>query len=217
MNIHIQGENFVLLHERALLWPRLKLLALADMHLGKVSSFSEHGYWLPEQAEINDIERLADLIATHSIESVLFLGDLSHSFTAVSPTVCERFAQLPYKFPRTHFTLLHGNHDSAGTDRWPPEWNFVVRVDQVVIDRFGFAHQADKDAVTDQAHFTWYGHVHPVVKLVKGPERLRLPAFWLENYRGCLPAFSSLAGGFEIPSKKKNRLFAVTDTAVIAL
>lgn len=217
MKMHIQGEDFILSEQRALLWPRQKLLAIADLHLGKALSFSTHGYWLPEQAELNDLDRMDGLIASHGIQTVLFLGDLSHSSTPIATTVRERFFALSQKYSSTQFILILGNHDQSLKKNWPSEWDFIQRIDKLAMDRIGFSHDSERDAITEDAHSTWYGHIHPVVKLAKGPERLRLPAFWLQNYRGCLPAFSSLAGGYDVPRTKKNRIYAVTESSVMSV
>lgn len=38
--------------------------------------------------------------------------------------------------------------------------------------------------------FYWMGHVHPMMRLERGPDRIRLPAFVIAESQGLLPAFS---------------------------
>ncbi|MFM1897944.1 MAG: hypothetical protein RL577_184, partial [Bacteroidota bacterium] len=52
------------------------------------------------------------------------------------------------------------------------------------------------------------GHLHPVYSLRgKGRQSLRLPCFWLNKQRLVLPAFSSLAGGYNIKPENGEKLY----------
>lgn len=45
--------------------------------------------------------------------------------------------------------------------------------------------------------------------LVRGTDRIRLPAFVISDSQGLLPAFSHLAGGFEVSPSVHDRVFVV--------
>lgn len=59
------------------------------------------------------------------------------------------------------------------------------------------------------------GHIHPVVRLGAGSERLRVPVFWRHADGLVLPAFSSFAGGARVSPRPGDRVFAVGEGEVI--
>ena len=58
-------------------------------------------------------------------------------------------------------------------------------------------------------HFIGSGHVYPVMRLERGPDRIRLSVFVISKFQGLLPAFSPLAGGFEVSPSIHDRVFVV--------
>jgi metallophosphoesterase superfamily enzyme len=53
-----------------------------------------------------------------------------------------------------------------------------------------------------------------MTRLKRGPDRVRLPAFVISQAQGLLPAFSPLAGGFDVPPSALNRIFVVKEQDV---
>src|SRR3954464_1904875 len=62
----------------ALYWPEHGLLAIADLHLEKGSSFARRGQLLPPYDTTETLARLARLIAHYSPRAVIALGDNFH-------------------------------------------------------------------------------------------------------------------------------------------
>lgn len=212
MNCRIREENFELHPSRVLIWPRQKLLVVADIHLGKAQTFQQSGYWLPPEAHRRDLDRLLHLSCEFSLDHVLFLGDFVHSRSGVTPEVIAEFATWKNSFSG-ETTVIIGNHDRPLVSHWPEAWNFVTLVESLTLGEFHFQHEPPERR--DKDHFVWCGHIHPKIQLRQGPERLNLPAFVITPDVGYLPAFSSLAGGASFSYSKKNRYFVPNQDQVV--
>jgi metallophosphoesterase superfamily enzyme len=79
MKVEISGELFELLPNKAMFWPKMKALLIADLHLGKINHFRKSGIALPSKANDRNIEMLVELIHQVRPDRVLCLGDLFHS------------------------------------------------------------------------------------------------------------------------------------------
>ena len=207
MRITVRDERVELLPERALFWPAHSLLVVADCHLGKAETFQQHGLWLPSQSGQQDIARLSALALRLEAKHVLFLGDLIHSLSGVTKAVVAEFAQWLQEFSGAVQIVL-GNHDSGLARRWPAEWERVDRCAQVTIGQFRFQHQP-VDQLVETDSFYWAGHVHPMIQLAQGPDRVRFPGFVINEFQGLLPAFSSVSGGYDVPLRPDERRFAI--------
>lgn len=215
MIVTIEGEDFIFSEKCALIWPKQKLLAVADLHFGKSTTFQSHGFWLPEKTELDDIERLRELIKEHKSEIVLFLGDFLHLSLDFAPRVIKELQQLGEDFPDTRFVVIVGAHRTQQVKKWPSALEFIDRTDGVRIGGFTFSHDVDNSKKFDSAYFTWYGHLYPVVKLAQRSELV--PAFLVEEHQGCLPAFASLPRGSDVTGKEHGHIYAVTPEKVISL
>jgi len=76
---------------------------------------------------------------------------------------------------------------------------------------FRFAHHPEPAI----GRYSWAGHLHPVVRLSWGADRLRLPCFHLGTAVGILPAFSAFTGGVDMRRRPDERIFAIADDAVV--
>lgn len=207
MRITIRDESFELLPERCLFWPSQRMLAVADCHFGKAETFQQHGLWLPAASVRQDLAVLSTLTKRLSIQRILFLGDLVHSTSGVTRNIVEEFAAWLTGFSG-HVEVIVGNHDECLAKRWPIDWKVVKLSRHVRIGEFLFQHQPPTKPRSGST-FYWSGHVHPVMPLTRGPDRIRLPAFFISPFHGLLPAFSRLAGGFELSPSRRDRVFVI--------
>ncbi len=211
LEITVRGEPFELLSEGALLYPAKKILAVADFHLGKSETFGRYGLALPPQAQKNDLKKLSDLLKQHDIERLLFLGDLVHSKLGLTPELQTEFIEelAPFK---GDIHLLAGNHDRGLVKQWPKAWERISVLPEWKEGAFLFRHEPQA-----AAEFVWAGHVHPCVKLKSGPDYLRLRTFVIDENLGLLPAFSSLAGGFDLPKTPEKKFYALGENQVFEI
>jgi DNA ligase-associated metallophosphoesterase len=212
MRIDVRGEPFELLPERGLFWPSQRTLVLADCHLGKAETFQQQGLWLPSQSGQADLMRLSMLAKRWDPRRILFLGDLIHARSGVTPDIVARFADWIDEFGGAVSVVL-GNHDTGLAKHWPPEWHGAQLCDRAEIGSFVFQHLPQKEPV-GETMFHWVGHVHPTILLAKGPDRMRLPGFVIGKSQGLLPAFSSASGGCDRPVRAGERAFVIGEGRV---
>jgi len=129
----------------------------------------------------------------------------------VTDGVKARIQQWRADHPRLTFQMIRGNHDRKFA--WPVEWGIEDVGTSLINNQFLFTHDEPKQ---DVAEFVWMGHIHPVVDLRGGGDRLRLPCFVIDEDTGLLPAFSAFTGGVSVgPGPESRRVFAIAETAVI--
>lgn len=212
MRIIIREEWFELLPERCLLWPSQRLLVVADCHFGKAETFQQQGLCLPSAPIQRDLAVLSALTKRFSVQHLLFLGDLVHALAGVTEDIIRDFATWLTAYPG-HVQVVIGNHDAGLATRWPAAWNGAQLSKRVRVGDFLFQHQPTDEPSQDRT-FYWAGHVHPMMRLERGPDRIRLPAFVISEFQGLLPAFSQLAGGFDVSPSSRRRIFVVSEQGV---
>lgn len=186
----LAGERVELLAQRALYWPAHRLLAIADLHLGKDDVFRDAGIALPAGGSQSDLARLSELLEMTRATRLRVLGDFIHGTRGVA-----RWRDDWRGFRARHdiaVELVLGNHD-RGLDA--AGLGVAMLGDGLVDGPFHFTH-ADEGG---RLGFCISGHVHPVVCL---PTLGRaFPVFHLQEHGIVLPAFSAMTGGWKVPSK----------------
>src|SRR5262249_50876053 len=76
--IAVAGTTLIADCAGALYWPQENILAVADLHLEKGSSFAARGVLLPPYDTGATLARLAALIARYAPRTVIALGDSFH-------------------------------------------------------------------------------------------------------------------------------------------
>ncbi|MEO5628623.1 MAG: ligase-associated DNA damage response endonuclease PdeM [Thermomonas sp.] len=188
-DVVLGGEHVQLLAQRALYWPAQRLLAIADVHLGKDDVFRDAGIALPAGGTHADLERLSALIALTGATRLRVLGDFIHGTRGVP-----RWRDVWLDFHARHdirVELVLGNHD-RGLDTS----GLGVRVvgDDLLEGPFLFRH----DRPSSASGLCISGHVHPVVRLPMLGKSY--PVFHLHQGGLVLPAFSAMSGGWKVPA-----------------
>ncbi|WP_224247152.1 ligase-associated DNA damage response endonuclease PdeM [Hyalangium gracile] len=207
--VRVSGREVELLPERALYWPEARLLAVADLHWGKPESFQQHGIPLPAGVLEDDLARLSRALERTQAQRLLLVGDLIHSKRGITPAVRERIATWRAGHD-VEMVLVRGNHDRH-LKSLPPEWRLDVHEEHLDEGPFRFAHHPEPAT----GRYSWAGHLHPVVRLSHGADRLRLPCFHVGEAVGILPAFSAFTGGLDMSRRGGERIFVIADEAVI--
>lgn len=199
--------------QRCAYWPARRTLILADLHLGKSNALRARGSRLPASLPPRLLDRQLDDL-DHALrltraERVLIVGDLLHAGSGLDAplvdAVADRFAQW-----RARIELIPGNHDRA-VDAVAQRWGIHVLPAALIDEPFAFAHDPI-DA--PPGHFTWAGHVHPVLAMRSGSDSARLPCFHLSDRLALLPAFSTFTGGSPVRPAAADRVFAIVDDRV---
>lgn len=155
--------------EGALYWPARRLLAVADLHLEKGSSYAVNARkMLPRHDTRQTLASLAALIDRLKPETVVCLGDSFHDRAAAERLPPEERAEIVRLTSRTRFVWIAGNHDPAP----PPEgWGEVA--EEIDDAPLVFRHEAHFGPVAGEIS----GHFHPVAALTVRGRGLRRRCF----------------------------------------
>ncbi|WUR11912.1 ligase-associated DNA damage response endonuclease PdeM [[Empedobacter] haloabium] len=208
----LAGEAVLLLAQKALYWPRERMLVIADIHFGKAASFRALGIPVPRGTTTENLEALDALLAAHDVRHVLFLGDFLHAKAAHASATVQAMLAWRARHPDLVLTLVRGNHDKHAGD--PAAQLGLALVDEpYVLGPFAFCHHPDLAC----DGYVLAGHVHPVYRLRAGRESMRLPCFLVGPRRAILPSFGSFTGGHEIEPAAEDRLYLAVEEAIFPL
>lgn len=189
--------NDLTVRDRAAFLEEDDALVLADLHLGRDES-SNVSFPLGERDDLR--ERLDALVAHFDPGTVVFAGDVVHTFNGVSERSRTGLDELSdvCDDAGASLELVAGNHDTALTTAWDGPIH-----DEYVAGGSGeggppctvVCHGHEPPETTADRYL--FGHVHPTIEI----EGDRHPCFLLgpETYRDAdvllLPAFNRLAPG----------------------
>lgn len=185
-----------------------KTLVVADLHLGKATSFQSRGLAIPEGDSQADLERLRILCEQVGALRLVINGDLFHSTAGLSPEVEHMLETWIANLGRP-VQLVIGNHDR----KIPriPEW----------LPAAGTAEYAGVHLVHDPAEApsdrpVVCAHWHPVARIADGKRTsLRLPCFLQRRNILVLPSFGTFTGGAIVERDKDDRVFVSPGDRVI--
>ncbi|MBL9148497.1 MAG: ligase-associated DNA damage response endonuclease PdeM [Phycisphaerae bacterium] len=189
--LRVAGEEIVLLPERAAWWPARRTLVVADLHLGKESTFRAAGIPIPDGVLDEALARLARIADACGAERVVVAGDLVHARRGLTPDVVERVAAWRATFAG-RIELVDGNHERGVTI--PAAWRIDRRPAYEADGPFAYAHEppaTQSDGLGPACGYRWCGHLHPTVRV----GRTALPAFVIARDHAILPAFTAFARG----------------------
>ena len=189
----VAGETLLLLAQKALYWPRQKMLIVADIHFGKAASFRALGVPVPRGTTTQNLDALDDLMALYPVGHIMFLGDFLHARAAHASATQSAMLAWRRRHPALALTLVRGNHDRHAGD--PAAALGIAMVDEpYALAPFSFCHHPD----IDSAGYALAGHIHPTYLLATRFDALRLPCFVVGTGRMILPSFGAFTGGFLI-------------------
>lgn len=209
MTIDVAGETIILLPERAFFWPSRSLLGFSDVHLGKAHSLQRAGIPISAEAHREDLLTIASLVRKWQPSEIVILGDFIHQKDSWSDSLINQLHAFFREFAFICWTLILGNHE-RGSERFLKEFPIQIVREYLTLGPLTFTHGHEKRSEGFQIE----GHVHPTVRLLSGPVKLRLPCFALEEGRLLLPSFGTLTGGFDITAGKNEKIFAITPKEV---
>ncbi len=209
--LELAGEQVWLLPQKALYWPRLALLAIADIHFGKAAAFRSFGIPVPHGTTNENLAGLDALVEATGATHVLFLGDFLHA--RASHAAATQAAMLAWRLRRRDLvlTLVRGNHDKHAGD--PAASLAIDLVDEpYTLGPFSFCHHPELE---DSAPgYVLAGHVHPAYVLATRFDALRLPCFVVGPRRMILPSFGAFTGGHAVRPENGERIYVTSGDAV---
>ncbi|HEX5508984.1 MAG TPA: ligase-associated DNA damage response endonuclease PdeM [Pseudolabrys sp.] len=171
----------------ALYWPEQGLLAVADLHLEKGSSFAARGVLLPPYDTASTLERLARLITFYAPRCVIALGDSFHDGEGPRRLADVDRASLVALQRGREWIWITGNHDPDPAENIGGSFEAAVSIDGVT-----FRHEP-----TGQ-NGEIAGHLHPVARVAHRGRAVSRRCFAADKTRMVMPAFGAFAGGLNV-------------------
>jgi DNA ligase-associated metallophosphoesterase len=180
------NDEFALVGQRALYWPREQALLVADLHLEKASFFARHGQLLPPYDSRETLERLADAIRLTGARRVLCLGDNFHDVGGAERLEPHAAGMLAALCRATDWVWIAGNHDlgkvPGGTAvEWLELSGMVLR----------------HEALPGESRPELSGHYHPKLRIAAKGRSISRPCAVASERKLILPAFGALTGGMD--------------------
>lgn len=214
MQITINGEELILLPERAVYWPARKTLWVADPHFGKPTHFNKTGVWVPPVVTDADLFRLTTLLDSFDVDRLVFLGDLFHS---THNSEWEKFGQWLAMQQCSEILLIKGNHDILQPEFYT-KYNLLVHHGSFIDGPFAYVHEyeAGMEAQFDGQYIV-SGHVHPGVYIAgKARQGARVPCFYFGSAHAILPAFGRFTGLYLLERESPNdNFYVIAGTEII--
>jgi DNA ligase-associated metallophosphoesterase len=173
----------------ALYWPEQGLLAVADLHLEKGSSFARRGVFLPPYDSAATLAQLARLIARYAPRCVVALGDNFHDGEG---------AQRLHDSDRAHLRALQrgrdwiwitGNHDPEPAAGIGGRFLASLQVGGLTFRHHPTAAAADGEIA---------GHLHPVARVTQRGRTVGRRCFAANGRQAIMPAFGAFTGGLNV-------------------
>ena len=195
-HVEVAGASLVGDPAGALYWPEQGLLAVADLHLEKGSSFAARGVLLPPYDTAATLARLARLVAHYAPRVVVALGDSFHDSDGPARIGEADRAAVGALQRGRQWIWIAGNHDPERPDGLGGSFCDTFACGQIV-----FRHAPRIDAAVDGEVA---GHLHPVARVVQRGRAVSRRCFAVDARRLVMPAFGAYTGGLNI----RDRAFA---------
>jgi len=199
--ISIAGVSLIADCAGALYWPDEGLLAVADLHLEKGSSFAARGILLPPYDTATTLARLGALVARYAPRVVIALGDNFHDGDGPSRIVPRDRATVLGLQRGRDWVWITGNHDPE-----PADGVGGVFVRMIAVGALTFRHEPTEDNPDGEIA----GHLHPVARVATRGRTVSRRCFVTDRKRLVMPAFGAFTGGLNI----RDRAFAEVFTTL---
>jgi uncharacterized protein len=193
--LHLAGIALAADCAGALYWPEEGLLAVADLHFEKGSSFARRGSLLPPYDTTETLARLARLIASYAPRIVIALGDNFHDGDGPARLSAPDRASLGALQRGRDWIWIAGNHDPDPADGIGGTFAANVSVGPLT-----FRHHPSRHATEGEVA----GHLHPLARIVQRGRAVSRRCFVTDGKALVMPAFGAYAGGLSI----RDRAFA---------
>jgi DNA ligase-associated metallophosphoesterase len=183
----------------ALYWPEEAMLAVADLHLEKGSSFAARGVLLPPYDTAATLGRLARLIARYAPRTVIALGDSFHDRDGPARVADIDRATLGALQRGRDWIWIAGNHDPD-----PVHGLGGISAATLAIGALVFRHQPEAGAADGEIA----GHLHPVARISARGRTVSRRCFASDGTRVVMPAFGAYTGGLNVRDRAFAAVFA---------
>jgi len=182
-------------------WPEQRLLAVADLHLEKGSSYAERRVLLPPYDTAATLARLGQAIAAYAPRTVIALGDSFHDGRGPSRLAdTDRMTLRDLQRGREWLWVL-GNHDPEPAGNIGGQFAAEFRIGGLI---FRHTPEGADDGVVA-------GHLHPVARVAGRGRAVSRRCFAADERRVVMPAFGAYTGGLNVRSPAFANVFETLD------
>jgi len=185
--VSINGTGLVADAAGALYWPSEGVLAIADLHLEKGSSFAKRGVLLPPYDTAATLARLSAVIMRYAPRCVIALGDSFHDGGGPDRLADADRTQLKALQVGRDWIWITGNHDPEPAQNIGGQFGGALAVGALT-----FRHIPSGSAGEVA------GHLHPVARVSHRGRAVSRRCFASDALRMVMPAFGAFAGGLNI-------------------
>ncbi|MDQ2954071.1 MAG: ligase-associated DNA damage response endonuclease PdeM, partial [Pseudomonadota bacterium] len=165
------------------------LLAVADMHLEKGSSYARHGVFLPPYDTATTLARLGEVITRYEPRAVFALGDSFHDGDGPSRLCADDREKLTALQRGRDWIWIAGNHDPDPASGIGGSFSAILSIGPLV-----FRHEPSPAGGEPEIA----GHLHPVARVNARGRSLSRRCFANDGQRLVMPAFGAYAGGLNV-------------------
>ncbi len=183
----------------ALYWPEQGLLAVADLHLEKGSSFAARGVLLPPYDTAATLAQLARLIARYAPRLVVALGDSFHDPDGPARVADADRAMLRALQRGRDWIWIAGNHDPHPAAGIGGSFAQMLACGPIV-----FRHAPQELEFEGEIA----GHLHPVARVAQRGRTTSRRCFAANGRRLVMPAFGAYTGGLNVRDRAFADVFA---------
>jgi DNA ligase-associated metallophosphoesterase len=184
----------------ALFWPEEGLLAVADLHLEKGSSFAARGVLLPPYDTAVTLARIARLVVRYAPRTVIALGDSFHDGDGPARIAATDRATLAALQRGLDWIWIAGNHDPDPADGIGGSFGGALAIGPLI-----FRHQPTG------AEGEIAGHLHPVARVSTRGRTVSRRCFASDGTHLVMPAFGAYAGGLNVRHRAFAEVFGSLD------
>ena len=185
--VSVNGTALVADPAGALYWPRESVLAIADLHLEKGSSFAKRGVLLPPYDTAATLARLAAVVMRYAPRCVIALGDSFHDGGGPDRLADADRTQLRALQAGRDWIWITGNHDPEPAQNIGGQFGGALAIGDLT-----FRHIPSGSAGEIA------GHLHPVARVSHRGRAVSRRCFAADALRMVMPAFGAFAGGLNI-------------------
>jgi DNA ligase-associated metallophosphoesterase len=185
--MELAGAALVVDPAGILYWPAERLLAVADLHFEKASSFARYGALLPPYDTAATLARLCEAIMRYRPRAVFALGDSFHDGDGpqrLGPEDREAIADLQ---KGRDWLWIAGNHDPDPAANIGGMFSAVVTQGPLT---FRHEPKGERGEIA--------GHLHPMARISARGRSVSRKCFAADGERMVLPAFGAFTGGLNI-------------------
>ena len=196
--IILGGRRLVVRASGAVWWPAERLLAFADLHFEKGSSYARHGQLLPPYDTRETLLRMTAEIDRLDPVTVVCLGDSFHDLGAWARMHADDVALLAALAHRRRWIWIAGNHDADLPSALPGQVEATLEIRGLVL-----RHRANGGTPPYEIS----GHFHPKVTVRASGKTVVRRCFIEDGRRLVLPAFGAYTGGLDANDEALRPLF----------